>query len=97
VEKINQQMIVEIDGVKVQPEIVSPLFQKDPFPVGHQFGLTISSYRETGYFSLEEGDLEYPEKVVVSRFFTYLSIWTGKYVRDNDMILIGSSSDTEQF
>ena len=45
------QFEVEVDGERIAPEKVSPLFQSDPYPGGHKYTCAISGPRLVNYLS----------------------------------------------
>jgi hypothetical protein len=48
------QFEVKVDGQRCAPECVSPMFQSDPFPGGHEYTCVISGPRLVKYLSYVE-------------------------------------------
>jgi hypothetical protein len=69
------QFEVEVDGERRAPESVSPLFQADPFPGGHEYTCVISGSRLVKYLSyLDKSKSEVVSEDEASRLLSSLGL-----------------------
>jgi hypothetical protein len=72
------QFEMKVDGEPCAPERVSPLFQVDPFPGGHQYTCVISGHRLVKYFSyLQKSQRKVPSQDEAFSLLSLLGlVWT---------------------
>ena len=69
------QFEVKVDGEHCAPERVSPMFQADPFPGGHEYTCVISGPRLIKYLSyLDQSKRKVVSQDEASRLFSSLSL-----------------------